>query len=602
LILIGWIVYAPSLNHPFVFDDEGEIVSNERIRSLWPLTDALATERPVVTISFALNYALGGLDPWGYRAVNVCIHILAAMTLAGLVRRTLLTSRLKPVAGAASPWIALAIALIWLLHPLQTQSVTYVVQRGESLMGLLYLLTLYGVVRGAESPRPTVWYVAAVAACAFGMGSKAVMVTAPLMVLIFDRAFLANGWKDALSQRAGLYAGLAGTWIVLLATGIVREVVDPQTPGATVGFGVKDVSPATYALTQAGVKLHYIKLALWPNPLCLDYGWQPAGGLRQAGIPLIVVAVLLMFTVWAVFKKPVVGFVAAWFFLILAPTSSFIPVAEPIFEHRMYLPLAAIVTLAVMAVYGVLADVMRFGERTPAPRHYVGAVILIVAAGALGFSTMRRNRDYRSAEAMWADVLNKRPNNPRAHQATGLTHFQHARFPEAEVAFKRAIKLKPAYGEAHFNLGNALMKQRRWEEAVSAYRAGIATGQFSASDYYNLGNALKRLNRTEDALSAYSMAVWIDPSHAESYLHMGNIYMEGGVYWDALAQYGYAIEAKPDYGLAYANMGAVLMEQARYEEALEAFDQALAIDPGRDIACQNREQALLALAERDSED
>jgi len=595
LIPAGLVVYAGSLDHPFIFDDETEIVSNERVHDLTPLSNALSSQRPVTDLTFAINYANHNLNPAGFRAVNVAIHILAALFLYGIVRRTLLAARLRPVLGAASPWIALSVAVIWLLHPLQTQSVTYIVQRAESLMGLFYLITIYSVLRGAESKAALGWYVAAVLACALGMGSKAVMVTAPIMVLIYDRAFLSQSWSDAVRRRTGLYIGLAATWLIPLATGVVRGVLSPRESLPTVGFGVRELTPAVYAMTEPGVILHYIKLALWPVNLCLDYGWQPVHNLSQATMPIVVVGILLLLTLWAVVWRPIAGFLGAWFFLILAPTSSFIPLADPIFEHRMYLPLAALVTLAVVAVYGVLIDVMRSDERAPAARHYVAAILLVVTCGTLGYLTIRRNHDYRSSEVMWADVLAKRPNNPRAHLAVGVGHYDADRVPEAEKAFRRAIELDPKYGEAYFNLGNTLMKKGWVGDAVLAYRAGIATGYYSAADYYNLGNALRRMEKFPEAVDAYSLATWVDPNHAESYLHIGNVYMENGFFRDALKYYESAIEAKPDYALAYLNMGAVFMEQSRYLDAIEAFEKALELKPDYEIACNNLEQAWAGL-------
>lgn len=252
----GLAAYANSFQGPFLFDDIGHIVQNERIRDLWSPAGYLATRRPVVALSLAVNYAISEYRVWSYHAFNIGVHVLAGLTLFGIVRRTLERNSLleagvspagcrpayvsprgrKPAArraetenalrharvpspaGAPASWFALATAAIWVVHPLQTQSVSYTVQRGEALMGLFYLLTIYAVLRGADSAkRSRWWYAAAVVTSALGMGSKAVMVTAPVVVLLFDRTLIAGSFLEAWRRRWGLYVGLVASWSVLFA-------------------------------------------------------------------------------------------------------------------------------------------------------------------------------------------------------------------------------------------------------------------------------------------------------------------------------------------------------------------------------------------------
>ena len=169
---------------------------------------------------------------WGYHVVNLAIHILGALVLYGVVRRTLLCASLRQRYGDEARWLALAVALIWVVHPLQTESVTYLIQRTESLMGLFFLLTLYCVIRGSTSSGRRGWYAAAVVCCALGMGSKEVMVVAPLTVLLYDRAFLSGSFREALRARAALYAGLFGCWLVLVG------LVASTSHSLTAGFGL----------------------------------------------------------------------------------------------------------------------------------------------------------------------------------------------------------------------------------------------------------------------------------------------------------------------------------------------------------------------------
>ncbi|MBU0717502.1 MAG: glycosyltransferase family 39 protein, partial [Planctomycetes bacterium] len=326
LVAAGVLAYANSFPGDFVFDDGKHIVENERIRRIWPPGELLSCRRPVVELSLAFNYAISGLRPWSYHAFNLAVHLVAGLTLYGIVRRTLertpllcsaakaagnspehqIPRGLKPAArhtktgnapacqlptsptSVSARWLALVVALIWLVHPLQTQSVTYLIQRGESLMGMFYLLSLYGLIRGEGSTRTVVWYLLTVCACALGMVSKAVMVSAPLMILIYDRVFLSPTLRQALRRRWGFYVGLASTWGLLWVCGVAPAVLSASHPHATVGFSARDMSWFDYALTQPEVILHYLRLSFWPASLCLDYAWPVVESARSA-IPAITI-------------------------------------------------------------------------------------------------------------------------------------------------------------------------------------------------------------------------------------------------------------------------------------------------------------------------
>src|SRR5262245_31275448 len=219
LIVAGVAAYQNSFGGAFFLDDHTAIRDNPHIGELWPpwawrpRGESTVAWRPIASLSLAVNYALGGRRVQGYHAFNLAIHVLAGLVLFGVVRRTLMGERLRERYGRQAPWLAMAIALIWLVHPLQTESVTYVVQRTELLMGLFFLLTLYCVIRADSSPHRMSWFLGAVLACALGMGSKEVMVVAPLVVLAYDRVFLSKSFSELFRARGAVYAGLAATWI-----------------------------------------------------------------------------------------------------------------------------------------------------------------------------------------------------------------------------------------------------------------------------------------------------------------------------------------------------------------------------------------------------
>ena len=400
----------------------------------------------------------------------------------------------EPDTVESAPWLAMAVAVIWLVHPLQTESVTYIIQRAESLMGLFFLLTLYCGVRACHSPHPYRWGSAAVVACALGMGTKEVMVSAPILMLLYDRAFISGSFKDAFRQRGGLYAGLAATWLVL-AVSLATSRVEEQT------VLVAALDPWRYAWTQCEVIVHYLRLSVWPYPLVFDYAWQLSGSMSSILPSAAIVLALLAGTLLALIRQQWAGFWGAWFFLILAPTSSVMPIADVAFEHRMYLSLAAVVTVVVIAGHDLVAYC---GRRVRAPENargwleagLVGAVIV-----ALGLTTVRRNDDYRNAVAMWSDTVAKRPDNPRAHNNLGVALRKQGRTGEAMAQYAEAVRLKPDYVDARNNLGSVLVAAGRNEEAIAEFAEAVRVRPVFADAHSNLGSALMRAGRNEEGIA-----------------------------------------------------------------------------------------------------
>ena len=616
--------YLTSFGGQFILDDDKHIVQNRQIRDLSSLGSVITdSRRPTVSVTLAVNYALGKLDVWGYHAFNLIVHVLAGVTLFGLVHRTLLSRRLGGRYGPAAPWLALACALIWTVHPLQTQSVTYIIQRGESLMGFFYLLTLYCLIRGVDDPQPAVWYAGAVAACALGMGSKAVMVTAPVMVLLYDRIFIADSVAGLLRRRWGLYLGLGATWLLLWTSGVVHGVLapPPEAP-ATVGFAVQSIKPLEYAVTQPGVILHYLRLSFWPHPLCLDYVWPVA---RTAGAiipPAMVVVALLALTVWGLRRRPAGGFVGAWFFLILAPTSTFIPLQDIAFEHRMYLPLAGVVVGVVLAVHWALS---RSGVGM-IPGRVVGGLALAAVTVALGYATFQRNRDYHTEAGMWQNVLATQPDNPIAHCGLGAILVDQGQFDQAIEHFSEALRVAPNLAEAQFNmgvaqhrsgaldgaigyyrqalrlqtrmflahnnLGLALQDQGKLEQAVEHYRRALDINPRFPDARNNLAGVLAQQGKPEEAFSHWRELLRLQPDDVATHFKLASALFEQGELDEAVTEFLEVVGLQPDWAEAHNNLGAALSRQGKLNQAIPHFTRALQLKPDFASARQNLDRAL----------
>jgi tetratricopeptide (TPR) repeat protein len=582
ILAAGIAAWSNSLNGPFIFDDPLAIRDNPTLRQ-FPAWENLAppqanplSRRPVVNLAFAANRALSGPGVRGFHVGNLLIHLLAALTLFGIVRRTMDGGRRIPDEGRSAPEpraivprpaatvaVPFAVALIWAVHPLLTEPVDYLTQRTELLLGLFLLLTLYCAIRGAASGHPGRWNAAAIAACALGMGSKEVMAVTPILVLLYDRCFLSGSFRQALRRRLPLHLGLAATWAILGALLIAY----PWGGKTGAGFGLPAIGAWEYARTQPGVIVHYLRLSFWPASLCLDYAWPIAKSADEILPQAAVIAALLAGTLWALRRAPAFGFLGAWFFLILAPTSSLMPILDPAVERRMYLPLAAVVTACVLAAYALGGRCLRRAAESAATRKLLAsilaAVALIAAAAALGYRTFERNADYREPITLWKDTVRQRPENARAWNNLGCAHDQAGDAGAAVLDFNRAIHWAPRYADAWNNRGADFLKAHR------------------------LAEALRDLDQ----------AIELNSGLADAYQNRGCVRLSAGQYPQALADFTQAVNLKPDWGEAYTNRGIAHYLQNQLPEAVQDLDRAIALQPRYAYAYLNRASVLHQMKE-----
>jgi len=485
LIAVGVVVYLSSFKGGFFDDDIGAIRDNPHIRKLWPLSEAMSIPlwsqytsetvfgRPILSLSFALNYALLGPQPWGYHLVNLIIHISAALLLFGIIRRTLHTEQFRQRYAQRALPLALAVALIWLVHPLQTESVTQIVQRAESMMGMFFLLTLYCAIRGFHSNRRGLWYLASVLACTLGMGTKEVMVAAPLIVPLYDYVFVSKSLKTILRQRGGFYIFLAATWTIVFALVIISH-------------------------------------------LPLDFLIIPVQKYSHSVFELIIhvttVTGLLVLTFWGLLRRSWLGFVGAWFFCILAPSSSFIPTQNFMAGQRMYLSLAAVVTIILFNADHFLGKFLSSSIRPSRLKILnVGFVAAIVAV--FGFITYQQNKTYESQLTRWFAVLRSHPDNTNVNKLIGNIFFEKNDLQQAIVYYENAIRIDPNTIKAHFNLGTVFVKQGNLERAGAEFEYEIRINPNYVEAHYNLGNVLLAQGKPDQAIANYEMALELAPDN-----------------------------------------------------------------------------------------
>ena len=608
LVAATLLAYANSFGVPFVFDDEPSILENPTLRRLadawWPPADGGLTVsgRPLLNLTLALNWAAGGANPAGYHLVNVLIHAVNGLLLFSLLRHTLRSPPLRARFGDAATALAGVAAALWLLHPLQTESVTYVIQRAESLVALCYLLTFWCFVRSVAAARPAGWHAATVGACLLGMTAKEVMVTAPVLLALYDRTFHTPDWRELWHRRRGLYLALAATWLPL--AGLVWSTAGR---GGTAGFG-SAVSSADYALTQVHAVVHYLRLAIWPHPLVLDYGTAVIRDARDVIWPALVLAPLAGLALWLGGRARPAGFALLFFFGVLAPSSSLVPVAtQTMAEHRAYLPLAGLAALAATAAW------TRLGR--------TGLATLTALAAGLGVLTFLRNADYRTPIALYEDTLAKVPANARARARLADYYVRAGRLEDARRELERSVELEPQVPEAWNNLGNVWQRLDQPDRAIEAYRRALAIrpddpttlnnlgnsliyrGRIeegltmlrtalrlapnSLDARYNLGNTLAQIGRLPEAAVELSLLVGQHPSDADSRARYGDVLAALGRLPEAVAELQRATELAPANADFQDQLGIALARTGRLREALACFERALQLAPTHPTARQN---------------
>ena len=380
------------------------------------------------------------------------------------------------------------------------------------------------------------------------MGTKEVMVVAPLMVLLYDRTFVSGSSPPRCasvrdSTRGSRRRGSSSGSSLLNAPSDERQLVL-----------VAGLTPWSYALTQCEVIVHYLRLSVWPEPLVLDYLWPVTDSWRSVAPAAVALLALLAGTALALRRRSWLGFCGAWFFLILAPTSSILPIADLAFEHRMYLPLAAVAVLAVVGGHALLVGLARRFGVSPTPRVGLECGLCLAAVIALGTATARRNQDYASSLGMWTDNVAKRPDNPRAHLQLGLAQKDAGRLDQAVAQYAEALRLKPDYAAVHDAWANALVRSGKVPEAILHWNEALRSDPASANAQLNLCKTLVAEHRLDEAIGHCREAARLAPRQAGPHNTLGIALARQGKLAEAAAEFTTVIRLDPDLALARENL------------------------------------------------
>jgi len=602
------VAYLPSMQGPFLWDDLSEITDNPAIRTPLPLSRPMfeggdLPHRPVPYLTFAGNYAFGRLlaaagiiasplDTLPFHVVNVAIHLLNGWLVFLIVRRLLMQPRAPSPCIAHADLFAWLAATLWLVHPLQSQAVSYLYQRIELLATLASLATLAAFLRAATTSRPLPWVAAAVIACATGMACKEWVVVVPLIVLLADRAFVASSWREVFARRGAWHAALFATIPIAFAIVFAQRARYPEA-----GFTVWQ--SFVYAVNQPAIILWYLSRLVLPWGQSLDHGGvlrtEPFGRDAWLFVPAALSLVVAGWAAWTFSRRTAACLAILAFLLLLAPTSSIVPVQDACVEHRMYLASAIPIATIVAVVGGRLITAGRLVHLVAA-----GSVAMLVLSGV----TFARNTVYRSAVSVWQDAAMKNSGSSRSLSRLGAELSKLDRHADALRACEAAVKKNPRNPVPFAALAAALLNAGRPADAERVCRAGLATGEAGGSFADPVLDRLAMyrgvaLDRQGDPAGEPLLraAVGRRPDSLPAREHLARCLVktnprESAQLWASL------LAESPDDGYLLFNLGSAV---ARFdpERAVAILQAAVAADPANSDSYNNLGGVLLALGRRD---
>ena len=576
LIPLGLAIYAQTFTFNFVFDDFYFIVNNPYIKSfghvhyVWKV---FPETRAVGFYSFAFNYLINQLNPQGYHIFNFVIHLLAT----GLVWAT--ATVLFKIAGGLSrdyQELPFVIAVLFLVHPCQTQAVTYISQRFESMATVFYLGTIYCYLCARISSSQTqkvLLFTGCAGLAILGIFTKEVVVTIPLMILAVELILLKRKSLNLKKSSSGLFLliTILGVIFVLLfmkmvKTDFIKEYFLFSAPSSSHDGDI--ITAGKYVLTQMRVFLTFIRLLILPINQNLDYDYPLSTGLVNppftlAGLCLISFIAFLIVRLRS--KWPLIAFGLAWILITFSINTA--PRVDVIFEHKLYLISFGFFLSTVCALSTVIKD----------RKILFGFLVILIAA--LSIVSYKRNQVWQNPLTLWQDVVQKSPHKARPYNGLGVAWDKQGDFIQALFNYNKAIELNPTYADAYNSRGNLYSKQGDFTKALSDYDKAISLSPGFVYPYSGRGDIYAKQNDFTQALSDYSKVITLSPDHARAYSSRGGIYVKQGNLTQALLDYSKAIEISPDDADAHNNRGIIYSREGKFAQAVSDFTRAIEINP-----------------------
>jgi Tfp pilus assembly protein PilF len=551
MVIFVFVVFSSSINGPFVFDDTFNIKDNPNIRLTNLTLDGIigagfrspCRHRPVANMSFALNYYLNRYDTAGYHFINILIHILTGIILFYLIKTTLLllssqnlkfrfeTNILPDKPNAAtSPYsfnqvshqrfyLSFFAALIWLVHPIQTQTVSYIVQRMNGMAAMFYILSLLFYIKARLSNakgKKLALFFGCILSGILSLGSKEIAVTLPFFIFLYEWYFFQD--VNLKWIKHNLIYLLCLLFIISFAT--LYFLDGHPIKGILSTYSHRDFTLWQRVLTEFRVIIYYISLILFPHPMRLNllHDFPISHSFLNpitTLFSLVAIAGMLVPAIWLAKRERLISFCVLWFLGNLVVESSVIG-AEIIFEHRLYLPSMFFILIFVSLIY-------RFDSSK-----WIGGILLCAVVIVFSVWTYQRNIVWSDDVNLWKDCVVKSPQRPRQHYNLGVVLARNGNLDDAIKHYRTAINIKPDYVEAYYNLGNALARKGDAKDAIYNYRKALQFNPDFFKSYYNIAKILYDQGKISEAIQNYQKALSINSRTPQILFNLSWIYATSG--------------------------------------------------------------------------
>ena len=598
------IIYSNIYHAPFVFDDTKKIIENERIRDLnyYFAFEQIIKPRNVVFLTFAINYKINGLNVAGYHIANILIHTIngflvyfLALVIFKKLNRTLTcpdsTPGLSPfykrsLTCSEISLMSLFAALIFVTHPIQTQAVTYTVQRMASMAAMFYLSSVLFYLKARTVAQATkykaqrraslTFYILSAFCGILALLSKQHAASLPGAILLAEYLLINRTWQD-WKKTIPWFTFSFTLWAISVSyvLGLFSNEINSinlleDISGLTRAEQVSTtLSRWEYLCTQFNVLVIYIRLIFLPIHQCVDYLYPYKNGFWDGYTPLAVSFLmgLAVISVWSIRKLPILSLAFFWFFITISVESSIIPLYA-YFEHRLYLPMFGFAIFASWLLFCFF--------QSKKPLVFAAYAIIIFSYGT---ATYQRNKVWQDEIKLWSDTVSKSPQNHRAYASLGNAFLLQDMLEEAVFNYNEALRIRPDYGETHSNLGFALMQQDKIEDAILHYEMALRIVPKKSKIHYNLGIALKKKGDINGAVTHFSEVIRANPNHYKAYFNLGITLKVKGDIEGAVTHFNEAIQINPDFADSHYMLGISLIENSRLKEAITHFSKAIQLNP-----------------------
>ncbi|MGB8468093.1 MAG: tetratricopeptide repeat protein [Candidatus Babeliales bacterium] len=604
LACVAAFVYYPSLQYPFQFDDMFNIRKLYIIRTLTLSQAWCSTARWVPFWINAINYRMGYFDPFYYRAFNVAFHVVAGIVLFFLLYLALQPAQKRSFAQQHRLSIATLTSALFLLHPVQTQTISYVIQgRMEGLAAVcMFTLVLLFIAawRVTHAWARTVLLALLFIVSFFACGTKEIVIVTPLLLMLVDWFFIAHGnWASCKSRwwfHALYFSFIVGFYLYFLKPSFFLELIGlkiaiPNNMGNVLTQDpAQDILPIPFFISQFKVILHYLWIFIWPFNMSVEYDWKIVPSLWSSDciVPLVILLLmaLLVVRLLRVDKTSSTAFAALWFAICIAPRSTIVPSSELLADYKTYAAsLGILFLLANALVYAVYQGIPAVYKKiTKRAQHQIYLCCLLWICIGGGLLTYWRNTVWRTPQEFWMNIIQNAPHKARAYNNLGYAYAQQGNMQEAIPLYKKAIRMDPYYADARLNLAVCFAALHQVPRAMRILRKAIDLNPYCHEAYNNLATYYMQEKNYDEAKRLLATALELNPHYGKALFNLGKLYAELNDGKHAVACFKKACtQADADDEQGYKLYGDMAYRFGAYADAIEAYAHLLATRPDSTI-------------------